>query len=78
VNCQAKFAMCLCFEKISVDQLFSFKQIFLPAGQTHNNMAFSIWHIFQFALLLVNALAVLNEERFLRRSTSQRHMVDCH
>lgn len=29
---------------------------------------FSIWHIFQAALLIVNAIAVLNEERFLRRS----------
>ena len=40
-----------------------------PRPFSHLNSMFSLWNLFKSILLLVNALAILHEKRFLKKCT---------
>ena len=48
----------------------SYNLLVAPRPFPHLNSMFSLWNFFKSILLLVNALAILHEKRFLRKCTS--------
>lgn len=40
-------------------------------------MAFTLWTLFEATMLCLNAICVLNEERFLAKGTQYRHIFVC-